>query len=142
MGAAIRERLGGAISQGSYVTHSDASGMTVTEIAGLDIVCGDVSTPEAARFGVTAELTSMTPYTIPHAWAAALHAHGLDGIRYTPRFTPGAEAWAVFGPSGAHALGTVFDSFDGVTACRTVGFRILPPPPRASALTITKPPKR
>lgn len=105
MGAAIRERLGGAIAQGNYVTHSDATETRVTEIAGLDIVCGDVSTPEAARFGVTAELTSMTPYTIPHAWAAALHAQGLNGIRYAPRFTPGAEAWAIFGPRGPTTSG-------------------------------------
>ncbi|SDO32766.1 RES domain-containing protein [Microbacterium sp. ru370.1] len=142
MGAAIRERLGGAITPGGLVTQSDAEGMTVTEIAGLTGSYGDVSAQGAADFGVTSELTSMTPYTVPHEWAAAFSSYGLHGIRYTPRFTPGAVAWALFGQAGAHDVGTTFAALDGVTACGEAGLKILPGPPSASSLTVKKRPSR
>ena len=60
------------------------------------------TTVRAARgFGVTAELASMTPYTVPQQWAAAFSAVGHEGVRYRVRHDPaGSRALALFGASG------------------------------------------
>jgi hypothetical protein len=60
------------------------------------------TTARAARgFGVTAEIASMTPYTVPQRWAAALAASGHQGIRYRVRHDPGgSRALALFGAAG------------------------------------------
>jgi RES domain len=51
---------------------------------------------------VTAEISTITPYFLPQAWAAALHGAGFDGIRYGPRHSPSRRtvAFALFGAAG------------------------------------------
>ena len=60
------------------------------------------TTVRAARgFGITAELASMTPYALPHRWAAAFAAAGHQGVRYRVRHDPGgSRALALFGAAG------------------------------------------
>lgn len=67
------------------------------------MMIADLHHPSAFGFGVTNELTSMVPYDIPQAWAAALAARGLDGIRYRTRFSTGSAATglAIFDEAGA-----------------------------------------
>ena len=51
---------------------------------------------------VTGELSKMTGYQVPQAWAEAFRAHDFDGVWYQPRFSPGkGRALGIFGPSGA-----------------------------------------
>lgn len=62
----------------------------------------DTSHAAAADYGLTRELVSMTPYSIPQSWARALHGTGFAGVRYQTRFTTASlpNAVALFGPAG------------------------------------------
>lgn len=140
LGVALREALGG-MARHDRVPASEARLRAATVLVGLTGRFAAVSEPDAARFGVTAELTSMPTYAVPQAWAEAFDAAGFDGIRYTARFTPGpANSWAVFGPAGAHPLGRVVEVIPGIEACRRAGLRVLPGIPPSSALTTLPPP--
>lgn len=140
LGVALREALGGTARQ-DRVPASEARLRAASVLVGFTGRFAAVSEPDAARFGVTAELTSMPTYAVPQAWAAAFDASGFDGIRYAARFTPGpANSWAVFGPAGAHPLGRVVEVVPGIEACRRAGLRVLPDIPAAKALTALPPP--
>jgi RES domain len=56
----------------------------------------------ASRFGVNAEIHSTTDYDKTHAWAAALHKAGFDGIRYFLRSDPALKliGYALFDEAG------------------------------------------
>lgn len=56
---------------------------------------------KAARW-VTAELSTIVPYSVPQAWARVLHAHGLKGIRYGSRHSTSRRrySYALFGRAG------------------------------------------
>lgn len=62
----------------------------------------DLTAAGAYRFGVTGDLAATADYTGPHAWAAALHAAGFDGLRHHVRHDPRSRlagvAW--FGRAG------------------------------------------
>lgn len=61
----------------------------------------DLTSREAVRFGITAEIGTNVPYERPQAWAAALHAAGSPGLAYWPRHDPARKiALALFGPHG------------------------------------------
>ena len=61
----------------------------------------DLTSREAVRFGVTAEIGTLAPYELPQAWATALCSFGHSGIAYWPRHDPAREiAVALFGPHG------------------------------------------
>lgn len=51
---------------------------------------------------VTAEISTLTPYNLPQAWAKAFHGAGFKGVRYTPRHSTSRRIYsiAVFGPAG------------------------------------------
>lgn len=56
---------------------------------------------KASRFGVTAEIGTITPYELPQAWAARLHGAGAEGISYWLRHDPArAEGCALFSETG------------------------------------------
>lgn len=59
----------------------------------------------AVRFGVTAELSTLSDYRLPQAWAAALLHAGFHGLVAFCRHDPSARARtvAVFGPHGTPA---------------------------------------
>lgn len=64
---------------------------------------GDLTSPEAAACGVTAEIHATSNYWMTTAWAAAARRDGYGALHYQARFTPGGEtALALFGPSGPH----------------------------------------
>lgn len=57
----------------------------------------------SASFGITAEISTLVPYDLPQAWAAALHRAGADGVAYALRHDPeGSLGCALFGEAGAH----------------------------------------
>lgn len=138
--SAIRERLG-IVALSGHIPSSDADDLAVTLLDNVSGRFAAVSTPASAAFGITTELTSMVPYTVPQAWACAFDEAGFVGIRYVPRYTPGpASAWAVFGEAGAHPIGRIVEVLDGRTACARAGFTVLPGPPLAGQLTQVEPP--
>jgi hypothetical protein len=61
----------------------------------------DLTSREAVRFGITAEIGTLVPYESPQAWAAALHAAGSPGLVYWPRHDPARKVTvALFGLHG------------------------------------------
>jgi hypothetical protein len=61
----------------------------------------DLKSREAVRFGITAEIGTIVPYSCPQAWAAGLRANGSPGVAYWPRHDPSRKvAVALFGPHG------------------------------------------
>lgn len=80
----------------------------------------DLADSRAARFGITREISTCVPYSIPQAWAQAIHRHEFEGIRYPARFSTGTSdlALAVFGAAGVHddAVDVTPRSFSEVAA--------------------------
>ncbi|UOE44969.1 RES family NAD+ phosphorylase [Agromyces larvae] len=137
---ALREALG-VVTLNRSVPATDVDARAVTLLTNVAGRFAGVSLPEAASFSVTSELTSMTPYAVPQAWARAFRAADFDGIRYGSRFTPGAAtSWALFGEAGAHPIGTTVEVITGREACKRAGLNVLEGPPRSSDLTKVEPP--
>ena len=90
----------------------------------------------AARFAVNAEIHSTTDYDKTHAWAAAFHDGGFDGIRYFLRSDPALKliGFAVFDDQGEAPPGKwPTGSSDPVPAttlleARACGFEVVPVP--------------
>ncbi len=52
------------------------------------LVNADLTAVAAIGCGVTNELSTMVPYTVPQLWASAVDEYGWDGISYRTRFNP------------------------------------------------------
>jgi hypothetical protein len=103
--AALRERLGDSLVAAGVVPASLIDGAVVSTLTvprGSQLA--DTTAEGAADF-VTREISTITPYEVPQAWARALRADGHGGIRYQPRFTtsPRTFAYALFGAAGMAA---------------------------------------
>lgn len=91
----------------------------------------------ATHFQVTGELFTMADYSVPQAWADAIHRAGHAALLYTPRFSPSGRAIAAFGPQGPQLQPTtrrqpLKDVLDDA------GISVVSIPP-ASALRFVKP---
>jgi len=65
------------------------------------LALADATSRQAGSFGVTLELSTITPYERPQAWAAKLRTAGFAGIVYWLRHDNSrAEGFALFGPHG------------------------------------------
>jgi hypothetical protein len=97
--AAARERLG---RPGDMIAADEVEGAVVTAAVFDPGHLADLLAVDAARHGVTAELSSSTPYRVCQSWAAAFAAAGFNGVRYGARFSSDpATVTAVFGGAGA-----------------------------------------
>lgn len=99
---AALERVGRFTAKHKPVPADFLPGRVVTEIDGhlLPRRAANLASRRAGVLGVTGELFTMSDYTIPQQWAAAIRALRYDALRYTPRFSPGGRAVAHFGPGG------------------------------------------
>ena len=126
----IGHELGNGVISSEYL---DARRIFGWELAAALPVANLVSR-RAVGFDVTNELSTMTPYGIPQAWARALHEAGHGGIRYRTRFDTGATARGIahFGPAGpAHRPAGRPVAIDQRLRQRLhdeCGLRIVPPP--------------
>jgi hypothetical protein len=68
-----------------------------------DLVIADCTSPRAARFGLTAEIHSVSDRSLTQPWAAAFMKTGFAGVRYFARHDPSQThvAIALFGRAGA-----------------------------------------
>ena len=125
VGVAVRERLGRRLASGP-VPIAVADQMLVSRVR-LRSRAADLTTRAAERFGVTREISTITPYDLPQRWATALHAASHRGIRYWPRFALGADDLAVaqFGGAGAGTRRGDPDPFSGHDALRAAGIAVL-----------------
>ena len=92
----------------------------------------------ATRFGVTDELFTMADYSVPQAWARAIHDQGHPALVCTPRFSPSGRSVAVFGPQGPAPTATT-STQPLAAVLRSAGVRITAIPP-ASAVRFVEPP--
>lgn len=98
--AALIERFASPDDLEPLVTYTDveATQVYVGTVARPDSVAD--TTDRAAR--MPKELGTVTPYTLPWAWADALHADGRGGVRAWLRHDPAASTTiGVFGPASS-----------------------------------------
>lgn len=90
----------------------------------------DTVTDDAANFGMTRELATVTPYTIPQRWAAAFDDTGFAGLQYQSRFTTGAapNAVALFSKAGEADWPIDPEPEPFIVAARRLGFTVTSPP--------------
>lgn len=144
--AAVRERLGPVLATRTTLPATTLDGVVVSRLAvgvpgeSRDVRWANLRVSGAARFGVTRELESMTPYDVPARWARAFDQAGLDGVRYGPRFSPGsASAHALFGPAGEDDRRPL--AADRVSAADIEGVPVAVGVPRRRDLTVIGPPR-
>jgi len=136
---AVRERLGAVLGGVPYVPVSLLEGVVVSRL-GVPVArrLANLRVARAAEFGVTRELETMVPYAVPQAWARALADAGMEGVRYGPRFTPGAaSSVALFDEAGARDWPT---DPTPVPAVDVPGGPHPMPAPHRGDLTVVRPP--
>jgi RES domain len=102
---AAMERVGRFTSHGRPVPADHVDGRVVTTIETRelpDTAANLLASGAAPSFRITGELFTMSDYSVPQAWAAAIRGAGHEALLYTPRFSPGGRAIAAFGPAGSH----------------------------------------
>lgn len=103
VGVAARERCGRLLAAG-VIPEAHLTGRLVSTVRLPPTTVADLTHPDGARIGVTAELASGNDYTVTTQWAKAFDASEFAGARYAPRFTPAGgpeHSVALFGPAGA-----------------------------------------
>lgn len=131
VGVAVRERLGDQLIAAGVVSTAAADTMVVSALRQDTTDVADLTSKEAAGYGVTREAGAMEHYRLPQAWAAALQSLGYTGLRYWPRFSPaaGCYALAVFGGAGADdAKRRDPRPLSGRQACEQAGIAVHAPP--------------
>lgn len=100
----------------------------------------DLCHDTAADYGVTREIHTLTPYSVPQAWAAELDRL-VDGLLYQTRFTTaaGPNGLAIFGAAGAVDWPADTAPIPLTLAARSEGITIARQPRTAR---IVRPPRR
>lgn len=127
---AIRETVGAALATARVISAAFAAERQLsTLVVPHDHNLADTCADEAADFGLTRELSSMTPYAVPQEWAAAFDAT-FTGLRYQSRFTtgPGPNAVALFGEAGEADWPTDPSPESFTAAAHRCDFTVVGPP--------------
>jgi hypothetical protein len=137
---AALERVGRFTAQHKPVPADLVDGRVITTIDVTtlpDRTVNLVAKRAATHFGVTGELFTMSDYSVPQAWANAIHQAGHSALLYTPRFSPQGRAIAAFGPQGPQPKPTAgTQPLTDVLAAEGVAAVAIP---SASALRFVKP---
>jgi hypothetical protein len=138
--SALRERIGPVLGGSDAVPEALLADVVVSRLRlPAPRRVADLQSRDAGRSGVTRELETMVPYAVPQQWARAFDAAGLEGVRYGPRFTPGAcSAVALFDRAGEAPWPV---DPEPVPAEGVPGAPRLLPTPRRSDLTVVRPPR-
>lgn len=135
--ATIRERLGPDLARHRAVAESILAGRSISAlILPADLRAANLDANRAAdQYGITGELTTMTPYDVPRAWARTLHQADFDAIKGRLRFALGrARGLALFGTAGEHADWPSDDSAgDALAVARQMKLRIIAAPDNEQA---------
>lgn len=127
--AAVREAAGARLLTVGIVAQPFAAARVVSTIhVSEQAVLADVTARDAVTFGVSRELSTMTPYDVPCEWAEAF-AVDHDGIEYHSRFTSGdMRCVALFGRAGAPEVARAHESMSFSEAARLVGITVATAP--------------
>lgn len=124
---AIRETVGEVLAGSGVISHDFADERVLSRLRiPARRTLADTCAEEAATYGLTRELCTVTPYDIPQQWASAL-AGSCDGLRYQSRFTTGttANAAALFDAAGVREDWAVDDAPEPfAAAARRYGFTV------------------
>ncbi|WP_235681081.1 RES family NAD+ phosphorylase [Tomitella gaofuii] len=137
---AVRETIGDKLAAHQVITAEFAAGRVVSALRlPHPFSTADTCHTDAAGYGLTRELCTITPYDIPRKWAAAFREAGYGGIQYQTRFTTGAgpNAAATFGTAGEANWGADPAPASFSRAARRAGIAVATVPGR---VRITMPP--
>lgn len=87
--AALRERLGPDLAIHGRVANSLVNGRVISALTlPRAVKAANLESDRASDvYGITGELTVMTPYDVTQAWARVLHRSGFDGVQGRLRFS-------------------------------------------------------
>lgn len=137
--AALRESLGRVVEAG-VVDIAELADRVISNVAvSKAMSLADTTSAKAANHGITREISTITPYDLPKAWAAAWADVGFDGIRYAGRFStsPTHRCYALFGPAGESSEEADPAPIPAATVAATAGIRAVN---RPATVTIVPPP--
>lgn len=138
---AAMERVGRFTAQHKPVPTDLLTDRVVTEVGATDLPATAVNLlaeRAATLFGITGELFTTPDYSIPQAWAHAIHDQGHPALVHTPRFSPSGRAIAVFGSRGPQPAATT--SVQPLAAVLRDADVPIVAIPRASAVRFVSPP--
>lgn len=124
---AIREAVGERLTALGVIDYGFAAERCVSSLhVPRSHALADACHVSAADYGVTRELSTITPYTLPQKWADAFNASKCAGIRYQTRFTTGAapNAVALFGQAGEQPWPADEAPLPFAAAALGLGFRV------------------
>ncbi|WP_241665660.1 RES family NAD+ phosphorylase [Prescottella subtropica] len=123
----IRETVGAVLATAGVISEEFAADRRLSTLAvPHDHRLADTCADTAADFGLTRELSTMTPYAVPQEWAAAFDRVTFAGLRYQTRFTTGTNPNAVslFGEAGEADWPADPSPEPFVVAARRCGFTV------------------
>ncbi|PZU04740.1 MAG: hypothetical protein DI630_00960 [Gordonia sp. (in: high G+C Gram-positive bacteria)] len=127
---AIRETVGAPLAATGVISDVFAADRQLSTLTvPHDHELADTCANEAADFGLTRELVSMTPYAVPQEWAASFAAI-FAGLQYQTRFTtgPNPNAVALFEDAGEASWRPDPHPEPFIAAARRNGFTVASPP--------------
>lgn len=143
--AALRERLGPTLASLRFVRAADVDGVVVSFFPLPEPVeLADTTATIAANFGLTREICTATDYGLTQQWAAAWHHAGFRGIRYQPRFSTAADAFAValFGKEGLADFEDDLQPVSARTVAESAKITVVEATPSITQMERATPPSR
>lgn len=128
---AARERCGRFLAHHRPIPVTFVEGRVVSTVEGSARDIADFTHHDAAECGATREISTIDDYILTTTWSAAADDADFAGVKYSPRFSTGADAaYALFGSAGAHPPEeftiTSVSSLPEVLAREGIGARVIP----------------
>jgi hypothetical protein len=140
---AIREAAGETLVQAGWVSAVFAADRCVSRLtAPRTTTLADTSHDDAAQYGLTCELGTITPYTLARVWAQAF-AQTFRGLVYQSRFTTGStRAVALFHAGGVADWEPDVHPEPYVQAAGRCGIKVASPVRAVTIISTPSPPRR
>jgi hypothetical protein len=133
---ALRESLGRRLVLNTVgLSREELADRVVSTLRTPDsVLLANTTSSAATKSHITREISTVTPYALPQAWAAAFQLGGFGGVRYFGRFSTGAgrvdQCVALFGanPAPDTLLADPAPS-PAIDVALMAGIRVITPPP-------------
>lgn len=137
--AALREALGESLVKAGVIEFAELDARVVSALkVERPFSLADTTSPKAANHGITKEISTVG-YAVPQAWARAWAYKGMNGVRYSGRFSTAHKdrCYALFGSAGASSALVDPAPLAAATVAAGAGMRIVN---RPTSVTIIQPP--